>query len=178
MSHLKLICGNKESLLGLQYNQGAMMLAKDSQQIYFDLDNSRRVLSGIVYLMTQYDRDQLTAPCDKLYYVIQSGNLYYYRSDSWVCVNSHIIKTTYADMQNMQSVDQNNIYIDTTNNDVYYGLNINNSISWILLGSSSLTQQVNDLTQRVNELTNIINILLENSSNSSSSISSNSSSSN
>lgn len=140
MSKLKLKYANKSVIENLQYQQGAMMLANDSQQIYFDLSINgipqRRKFSGLIYLDLQSDRLDIQSPSDSLYFVIATCKFYYYYADQWkTLTSSAIIHTTMIQMQSMTECDTQKLYLDQSSNSLYYGINISGSVLWINLSA-------------------------------------------
>ena len=165
MSKLKLKYGNKAVINSLPYQQGSLMLANDSQQIYFDLAINgvpqRRKFSGIIYLDTQAVRSNINAPSDSLYFVISTCKFYYYYGSQWKqLTSSAIIFTTLAEMQLMNQCDPQRLYLDQSNNSLYYGINVSGTVLWINLSKyDKISDYIGDVNIRIYDGENYCNVL-------------------
>lgn len=165
MSKLKLKYGNKSVINRLPYQQGSLMLANDSQQIYFDLAINgvpqRRKFSGIIYLETQTDRSNINAPSDSLYFVISTCKFYYYYGSQWKqLTSSAIVFTTLAEMQLMNQCDPQRLYLDQSSNSLYYGINVSGTVLWINLSKyDKISDYIGDVNIRIYDGENYCNVL-------------------
>ena len=158
----KMIYGSRDNLLQRSYTQGQVMLVKDSQQIIFNIDGSRRSFYGIIYLATQQDRTQIQQPDIALYLVMQSGKLYYY-GEEWKQLSNGGTDALhrYANFNQLSALtqcDENSLYLDQSTNQLYIGVNLVSSVLWISVsGSSDLSDYSGNVNLKNSQNLNILN---------------------
>ena len=158
----KMIYGSRDNLLQRSYTQGQVMLVKDSQQIIFNIDGSRRSFYGIIYLATQQDRTQIQQPDIALYLVMQSGKLYYY-GEEWKQLSNGGTGALhrYANFNQLSALtqcDENSLYLDQSTNQLYIGVNLLSSVLWISVsGSSDLSDYSGNVNLKNSQNLNILN---------------------
>lgn len=66
---------------------GKVYFAQDSERLFFDYDNVRTEIRDIIILDTDAEREEMLAPKNKFYFVIESSSLWLYKTGDWYQVS-------------------------------------------------------------------------------------------
>lgn len=77
----------KSQLSSVSIVNGQLIYTTDTQDVYWDVNNSRKQITDIIVLNTEVEKDAILAPLPKFYYVTDSNKLYHY-NNGWVIINS------------------------------------------------------------------------------------------
>lgn len=119
---LKVISTNDSQLSKLPIKNGQLIFAHDKQQIYLDVQNKRTCYEQIVTLNTEEQRTSLLAPIDGFYFIMETAILWRY-SDDWIQITSQPAKQIVLEDSYLKFPvvgNENQIYIDTTENATYH----------------------------------------------------------
>lgn len=80
------ICITENKLSSIPKKEGQLIYTTDTFRTYWDISNTeRRLLSDIVILDTDDERDSILAPLDKFYFIKETNDLWRYTvEDDWI----------------------------------------------------------------------------------------------
>lgn len=78
----------RSALDNMAISNGKAYFVQDTEQLFFDYDNTRTEIRDIIILDTIQDKNDILAPKNKFYFVVENSTLYLYRSGKWYSVAS------------------------------------------------------------------------------------------
>lgn len=113
---------------------GQVLFPSDISEIYYDMNNVRRKIQGIVYVQSDSDLSGIVNVEEKLYFSIDSKTLFMYDrvNNEFVQVNRTGVITNLTSSQRagLTSCSEDSIYIDSDTAIAYVGMNLSsNSLS-------------------------------------------------
>lgn len=118
---LKVISTTDSKLKSLQVQNGQLIFVHDKHQIYMDIDHKRTLYEQITTINSEVERSNILAPIDGFYFVLDTAILWRY-SGKWIQITSQPAKHIISEESylNFPSIgNENQIYIDTTDNATY-----------------------------------------------------------
>ena len=73
---------------------GRTYFVQDTERLFFDYGNERTEIRDIIILDAVRDKDDLIAPKNKFYFVIENSTLYLYRNGMWFTVAGNSATST------------------------------------------------------------------------------------
>lgn len=77
----------EDKLSSTVITNGAAYFVQDTQKLFFDYGNIRTEITDIIVMDHEADRQELLAPLNKFYFIIDTGAIWYYRLGTWIQVS-------------------------------------------------------------------------------------------
>lgn len=84
---------------------GKVYFAQDSERLFFDYDNVRTEIRDIIILDTDAEREEMLAPKNKFYFVIESSSLWLYKTGDWYQVSGGASEVSHQMFEAGDSLD-------------------------------------------------------------------------
>ena len=93
--------GSKSSIDKSTTVNGRLYVATDTKELYIGNNSQKLGISDIEVLSSEDSRTSLLAPLNKFYFVVETGNMYYYTNNSWISVNENLIDSYFGKSKNV-----------------------------------------------------------------------------
>lgn len=134
------LSGTKAVLLNQPIVNGQILFPNDASEIYYDMNGTRRGVTGVSYVRYDSDLTGIVNPEEKLYFSLDSRRMFAYDASTqeFIQVNRTGVVNNLTSTQRLalESCAEDCIYIDTDTMEAYVGVNLgSNSASASLFGS-------------------------------------------
>lgn len=161
------LSGTKAVLLNQPIVNGQILFPNDASEIYYDMNGTRRGVTGVSYVRYDSDLTGIVNPEEKLYFSLDSRRMFAYDASTheFIQVNRTGVVTnlTSAQRTSLESCAEDCIYIDSDTMEAYVGVNLgSNSASSSLFGSvfwRRIGESISNYNGQVNVRTNDKNVI-------------------
>lgn len=161
------LSGTKAVLLNQPIVNGQVLFPNDASEIYYDMNGTRRGVTGVSYVRYDSDLTGIVNPEEKLYFSLGSRRMFAYDTSTqeFIQVNRTGVVTNLTSAQRMalESCAEDCIYIDSDTMEAYVGVNLgSNSVSSSLFGSvlwRRVGESISNYNGQVNVRTNDKNVI-------------------
>ena len=161
------LSGTKAVLLNQPIVNGQILFPNDASEIYYDMNGTRRGVTGVSYVRYDSDLTGIVNPEEKLYFSLDSRRMFAYDASTqeFIQVNRTGVVTNLTSAQriSLESCAEDCIYIDSDTMEAYVGVNLgSNSVSSSLFGSvlwRRVGESISNYNGQVNVRTNDKNVI-------------------
>ena len=161
------LSGTKAVLLNQPIVNGQVLFPNDASEIYYDMNGTRRGVTGVSYVRYDSDLTGIVNPEEKLYFSLDSRRMFAYDANTqeFIQVNRTGVVTNLTSAQriSLESCAEDCIYIDSDTMEAYVGVNLgSNSVSSSLFGSvlwRRVGESISNYNGQVNVRTNDKNVI-------------------
>ena len=161
------LSGTKAVLLNQPIVNGQILFPNDASEIYYDMNGTRRGVTGVTYVRYDSDLTGIVNPEEKLYFSLDSRRMFAYDASTqeFIQVNRTGVVTNLTSAQriSLESCAEDCIYIDSDTMEAYVGVNLgSNSVSSSLFGSvlwRRVGESISNYNGQVNVRTNDKNVI-------------------
>lgn len=150
---------SSSDLSSVPIENGRQIICKDNGMQFIDYNNTRILITQIIFLNDDMERESMSSPINgKFYFVKDSQVLYFYHSNTWICLSitsghpiSGVTPGTYVTV----TVDKNGHVTDGNNDPIsidYGGTGANTAeTARDNLGITSIINEINNTIKTNNE---------------------------